>query len=276
MSWMDSASGSSSWHGGGGNAGNNGTSGAGTGGMGGGGSNNSGSRTGGLGGGLSTGNTTYGNTAFGRSGGMAQGYATAKLGGGAGMGPTINTYSNFRTLAGNPMFSGAAQNIAVRAPNANVAAAALAQMQQAAARRIGGLLSDEDVTVGPVDPVLMVDPPVIVPTASFNPYDALTAYDAPYGPEYFSGAGQVGLGRFSTALSQMHQYSGIGRGYPTNLQNQSTSQPTAYVRTNVLGGGGMPGVGMVPSAARWSNDGLRTYGGYGNTGYTHSLTGITN
>lgn len=217
MSWMDSASGSSSWHGGGGNAGNNGTSGAGTGGMGGGGSNNSGSRTGGLGGGLSTGNTIHGNTAFGRSGGMAQGYATAKLGGGAGMGPTTNTYSNFRTLAGNPMFSGAAQNIAVRAPNANVAAAALAQMQQAAARRVGGLLSDEDVTVGPVDPIPVVEPTALVPRA----FPPLAAYKSPFGPEYIAMAGQAGLGNFSANIDDWYNYSGDDRGHSTNFQNQN-------------------------------------------------------
>jgi len=74
MSWMDSASGSSTFHGGGSNASNNGPS---NGGMGGGGSNNSGSKTGGLGGGLTTGKVT-GKTVSGPSGGMAGPQATYK------------------------------------------------------------------------------------------------------------------------------------------------------------------------------------------------------
>lgn len=192
MSWRDSASGSSTFHGGGGYAGNNANVGAGTGagnngGMGGGGSNNSGSRTGGLGGGLSTGNTWHGNTAFGPPGGIANGYATAKLGAGAGTKPTINTYSNFRTVNGDPMFSGAAQNTAIRAPNANMAASALSALQaqaQASAQNVGGLLSDEDEEQPPIDPV--VAPPVTaVPTAAW-PY-ANPAVINPY-PQW-SGAG---------------------------------------------------------------------------------------
>ena len=60
-----------------------------------------GSRTG-----LTTGNTTYGNTAFGRPGGNAVAYGmrdAASLNR-AGMGPTVGSYGNFRTPSGAAMF----------------------------------------------------------------------------------------------------------------------------------------------------------------------------
>lgn len=247
MSWRDSASGSSDWHGGGGTAGNNGPSGAGTGGGnrgGGGDSGNSYSRTGGLGGGLTTGNTIYGNTAFGPSGGNAVGHATAKLGAGAGQGPTTNTYSNFRTPSGAPMFNGAAQNIAIRAPNANVAASALAALQaqaQASAQRVGGLLSDEEVTTAPIDPV---GPVTAVPTAApvvaepwawanpavINPYPQWSGAGSWFaGPNYINAGenGPVWSSSFPT-----RQYKGDKEGTATkgDLPDNINSYGSTYGR----------------------------------------------
>lgn len=128
MSWRDSASGSSSFHGGGGYAGNNGNVGAGTGYGGNGGSNYS--RTGGLGGGLSTGSRWYGNTAYGPAGGGAVGYATARDGGGGyslgGMGPSMRQYSNFRNPDGTPTFTNASGPVTAR--NAGQAAGILSAL----------------------------------------------------------------------------------------------------------------------------------------------------
>lgn len=114
MSWRDSASGSSDWHGGGNSAGNSGPSGAGTGGNYGGSNGNSYSLTGGLGGGVTTGKTWYGNTVFGPAGGIAQGYATVVPGRNFGMGPSNNKYSNFKTTSGAAMFSGGPSSVTAR------------------------------------------------------------------------------------------------------------------------------------------------------------------
>lgn len=289
MSWRDSASGSSDWHGGGGTAGNSGTRGAGTGGNSTGGSNSGTnfSRTGGLGGGLSTGNTIFGNTAFGIPGGLAQGHATAKLGAGAGMGPTTNTYSNFRKPDGTPMFSGSVQGMGIRAPNANVAAAALRALQeqaQAAAQRVGGLLSDEEVTSGPLDPA--IGPVVVEPTTAVPPL-----VNVPYLGGVFNGTLDLGNrivgGPMNFSRSRYGAYANSLYDNPTlgtpGLGSGLNRYPDAAVRNgatyvNVLGGGGMPGLGTVPTAGRWSEEARDTYGGYGRTsdGYSHSFTGIRN
>lgn len=111
MSARDSESGSSNYKGGsaGRGAGGLGNGGVG-GGMGGGGFGGGAGRNGGINSrtGLTGGNTTYGNTAFGRSGGRVSAYGTrdARSLGQAGMGPTVGTFSNFRTPTGQAMFAG--------------------------------------------------------------------------------------------------------------------------------------------------------------------------
>lgn len=168
-------------------AGNNGPSGAGTGGRSGGGrGGDSGSRTGGLGGGLSTGKTWHGNTAFGPSGGMARGYATASLGPGAGMGPSVNRYSNFRTPTGAPMVGGSLQGQPVAARNPQQALGMLQAMAAAAQGATvrptaAGLLSDDDVITGPIE-----EAPIVAPPAPSWPW-ANPAVMNPY-PQW-SGAG---------------------------------------------------------------------------------------
>lgn len=152
MSWMDSASGSSTFHGGGGLSGNNGNVGAGTG-YGGNGGNNY-SSTGGLGGGLSTGNTWHGNTAFGPSGGRVTAYAHMRDGGGMfGMMPTRQTYTNYRNPAGQSI-SGPGKNKGTK--------------DQQTVAPTGGLL-DEEVVVTP--------PP---PPEVFNPYAGFKNYPFPH------------------------------------------------------------------------------------------------
>ena len=73
--------------------------------------------------GLTTGTTWYGNTAFGPAGGMATGYATrdGQSLAGAGMAPTMGTYSNFNTMNGQPMFGGALGGQGFNGMNANQA-----------------------------------------------------------------------------------------------------------------------------------------------------------
>ena len=110
--------------------------------------------------GVTTGKTIYGNTAFGPAGGNATGYAT-RTGNISGTGPSMTTFSNFRTPSGGAMFSGRAGNTPVTARNAQQAAGMLSAMQAAQGRRNGfGMLSGDPVTVGPI-PVR----PRIVPMA---------------------------------------------------------------------------------------------------------------
>jgi hypothetical protein len=220
MSWRDSASGSSSFHGGGGHAGNSGPSGAGTGASRGGGGNNSvGSRTGGLGGGLSTGNTWHGNTAFGVPGGMAQGYATARQGAGAGMGPTVNTYSNFRTPSGAPMFEGSLQGRSVAARMPQQALGMLRAIQasmQAPPSAAGGLLGDGDVVVEPTSDQ-MID---------LRFYDPLSSIRGLMGVPMRTQSAVVG------------GYGVPGYGMAAGMRSPSQTQNA------VVGGYGIPGYGM--------------------------------
>lgn len=123
-------------------------------------SSRAGGRNGGAGLGIQTGSTIYGNTAFGPAGGKAVGYAT-RTGPISGMGPSVGTFSNFRTPSGAPMVGGALQNRAVTARNPQQALGmlqALAGTQRPSTPRVGGLLADEGVTVGEI--------PSIVPTAA--------------------------------------------------------------------------------------------------------------
>jgi len=143
MSARDSESGSSSYKGGSGNAGGLGNGGVG-GGMGGGHRGGGAGYNGGIGSrtGMSTGKDWYGNTAFGRPGGMATGYAMRDAASlrAAGMGPTMGSFGQFRTLQGNAMFPGLNNpGMSMRGMNAQQAAQALAslQQQQMAARQPG-------------------------------------------------------------------------------------------------------------------------------------------
>ena len=96
-----------------------------------------GSRTG-----LTTGTTTYGNTAFGRPGGNAVAYGmrdAASLNR-AGMGPTVGSFSNFRTPSGAAMFGNSpVQGQSFYGMNMGQA---LSQANRAQARQpqVGGLL----------------------------------------------------------------------------------------------------------------------------------------
>lgn len=174
MSARDAESGSSSYKGGSGRAGGLGNGGVG-GGRGGGGMGGGAGRNGGIGNqtGLGTGNNIYGNTAFGRSGGMAQGYATrdaASLAR-AGMGPTLGSYGQFNNLNGSPMFGGSpVQGQSFSGMNAGQAfgqaQAAQAAWQAAQAQPTSappGLLGGTPQVSTPLPPA---DPP---PNFSINP-----------------------------------------------------------------------------------------------------------
>lgn len=240
MSWMDSASGSSTFHGGGDHAGNNGPSGAGTGGRPGNGGNNY-SQTGGLGGGLGTGTTWHGNTAFGPAGGNAVGYVSLKDGGSIfqgqrGMGPSVNTYSNFRKPDGSPMVGGNLQNRPVTARNPQQALAQLQAMQQAqqgTVAQTGGLLDDpgsptQGVTVRP---------------QSLDPFTGMIG----------------GHGIMASNADIDPDWGGPPRNWPT--QNA------------VVGGYGIPGYGLAAGMRTPLGTQNAVVGGYGTPGYGLSSGG---
>lgn len=187
MSWMDSASGSSTFHGGGGLSGNNGNIGAGTGygnngGMGNG--NDRGSRTGGLGGGLSTGNTWYGNTAFGPSGGRVTGFVSLRDGGGL-FDPRGRVPPNVT-------------NTTKQKPNQKPVVVA----------PTGGLL-DEEVAVTPPPP-----PPPAPPPAVFNPYAGFKNY--PFAEPTMAG-GWMGA----------HNWNNFAGNWPGNNNTNVYKDPAA-------------------------------------------------
>lgn len=202
-----SSSGTSRGYGGGaGGLGNGGTGG----GMGGGFAGGGGARNGGIGSrtGLSTGTTTYGNTAFGRPGGMAQGYATrdARSLAAAGMAPTLGTFGQFNTMQGLPVGGGLLGDDTFTAPNASAAyAQAYARWQQ----------MQQPISRPVAQP--QIGQPVVQPAGfqrpAFNPYDALRAYASPYGPEAYAGAGRWGQGRFLNDADAYHNWAGTDRGY---------------------------------------------------------------
>lgn len=248
-------------------------------------SNSSGANMGGLG--VTTGKTIYGNTAFGPAGGMATGYAT-RTGNISGIGPSMTTFSNFRTPSGGAMFSGRAGNTPVTARNAQQAAGMLSAMQRAQGRRNGfGMLSGDPVTTGPVTTPVRSIPltQAMIPALfggltrnRFNPYSALQAYRSPVGPEGWAMAGTGLKNQFET-MDQWHNYMGSDRGYMTS-GGIAAPRPSApnMMNTPVPGGVlGTPGVGMS-GTGNWSNAAKSYYGGYdtGRPRYSNSLTGIRN
>lgn len=166
MSARDSASPAGPGNSGAGGLGNGGLGGGMGGGLGGGGWG------GGMSGntGLGTGNTWYGNTAFGTPGMMASGYAMRDPSSlnAAGMGPMNGQFGQYKTLNGNPMFSGLGNPMAsVNAPNAVAGAGLLQQLQQANVHPlIGKILSGlqppvQQPTVQPASfPVAPAQPPL--------------------------------------------------------------------------------------------------------------------
>lgn len=171
MSARDSESGSSTYKGGSGRAGGLGNGGIG-GGMGGGGNYGGGGgggagRNGGIGSrtGLTGGNTTYGNTAFGRSGGRVAAYGTrdAQSLARAGMAPTVGSFGNFRTPTGQAMFAGSpvqgqsfyGRNMGQALSQAQRAQAAWQQAQSPAS--VPGLLAE------PVPAAVMGEIPAYTP-----------------------------------------------------------------------------------------------------------------
>jgi len=237
--------------------------------------------------GVTTGKTIYGNTAFGPAGGNATGYAT-RTGNISGMGPSMTTFSNFRTPSGAAMFSGRAGNTPVTARNAQQAAGMLSAMQRAqGAPRRGGMLSGEQVEVGPITTPVRGLPltQAMIPALfgglmrnRFNPYSALQAYRSPVGPEGWAMAGTGLKNQFET-MDQWHNYMNSDRGYMTS-GGIAAPRPSApnMMNTPVPGGVlGTPGVGMS-GTGNWSNAAKSYYGGYdtGRPRYSNSLTSIRN
>lgn len=165
--------------------------------------------------GVTTGKTIYGNTAYGPSGGMATGYAT-RSGPISGMGPSVGTYSNFRNLDGSAAIPGAG-NMTAMGRNAFQARSQLQRMY-GGPPRVGGLLSGEEVSVGPVAP-----PRRIVPTAM----------PIPRPPQAITGPWP-------------------GQAINPYIRNMATKYldrlaPTVPSDVNLMGGLGMPGLSFRPA-----------------------------
>lgn len=282
MSARDAESGSSTYKGGSGAAGGLGNGGIG-GGMGGGGNYGGGygggaGRNGGMasGTGLTTGNNIYGNTAFGQAGGFARGYAMrdARSLRNAGMGPSMGSFSNFRTLNGAPMFGGALSGQAFNAPNANAAfGQAMAAYQAMNQPQPAPTPASAPVTQQPLPAI--APPPAPVPPAPpapitqamlpsfFNPpptvppetvpgytppnyYNALTAYKSAYGPEYAALAGAAapgnGIGAWTRNTNYLNNATGYDPGYRADT-NMTTNRGLQAGAGGLVSGGGFGGGG---------------------------------
>lgn len=232
MSFRDAASGSSDWHGGGGNFGNDGggqNGGVGNG-MGGGYTGNSGGG-GGMGGytgntgggtGLTTGTTIYGNTAFGPAGGLANGYATMSQASmnnpNFGMRPMNEMYSDYRNLNGTPAFNGMNPGGGwAYANNAQAGYNHLANLQQQAMHM--GSLSGANTVVSPYSGMVSLPPPSLPPIPTPKP---------PVSTGYYPGAAWGGGGVWGN-ISRPPSYSGApGSTYPkNNMGNTAGYGPTA-------------------------------------------------
>jgi hypothetical protein len=254
MSARDSASGSSTYKGGSGGAG-----GLGNGGIGGG--MSSGSRGGGAGynggagsrTGLTTGNTTYGNTAFGRPGGNAVAYGmrdAASLGR-AGMGPTVGSFGNFRTPSGKAMFGNSpVQGQSFRGMNMGQA---LSQANRAQARQpasVPGLLGGAPVAAAapaysaveqemalPTNPPSFVNNPFIDKPATIGDYvrGVVKSYqdlNAPAAEAWTPAA------PYDPAINSIPGYTNLDRQFRAhNWKNNSANWPTQ----------GVPGTRSMPS-----------------------------
>lgn len=277
MSARDSESGSSTYKGGSGRAGGLGNGGIG-GGMGGGGNYGGGmgggaGRMGGIGArtGLTTGTTTYGNTAFGRPGGNAVAYGmrdAASLNR-AGMGPTVGSYGNFRTPSGAAMFGNSpvqgqsfyGQNMGQALSQANRAQARQPQQQ------VGGLLGGAPLADGaPAYPALeqeMALPTYQDPMAMYTtltpppaaPYNPLGSIQPPAAPV---GAAWTPASTTNPAIQSVPGYANQTRGGAgwrswANDSNNWPKQGVPGTRSSGSTDGGYPSVnprGAYPAGLR--------------------------
>ena len=216
-------------------------------------SNSSGANMGGLG--VTTGKTIYGNTAFGPAGGMATGYAT-RTGNISGIGPSMTTFSNFRTPSGSAMFSGQAGNTPVTARNAQQAAGMLSAMQAAQGRRNGfGMLSGDPVTSRPIPAMTQIPPHLqlsIPPAPSYLPEKSILAnwFNGPRRRSMLGGGGMLGYGYAGIGAgawnpASLSYYGGYRTatppsdpGYRWNDVGGTPSSPTRGTGYGVGGGGG--------------------------------------
>lgn len=146
--------------------------------------------------GLNTGKTWHGNTAFGPAGGVARGYGTRSGSGQLG---------SLRDWNGNPL-AAAQPRTAQPRPDPRVVEP----------YRPPPVTQQPIPPVGPRPPAPAPIPDEIVPGYNpFNAYNALRAYNSPYGPEMVSSAGLHGMNNFnnwSDAYGSGHGYdNGWGR-----------------------------------------------------------------
>ena len=202
-----------------------------------------GSRTG-----LTTGTTTYGNTAFGRPGGNAVAYGmrdAASLNR-AGMGPTVGSFSNFRTPSGAAMFGNSSvQGQSFYGQNMGQA---LSQANRAQARQpqVGGLLGGAPLAAGAPsypaveqemalptyqDPMAMYTTLTPPPAAPYNPLGSIQPPPS-RSPSWFKSYANLNTPGFNYAYDPGQM----------NL-NKITNEPRYTPGPTINNTAGMPGRG---------------------------------
>ena len=229
-----------------------------------------GSRTG-----LTTGTTTYGNTAFGRPGGNAVAYGmrdAASLNR-AGMGPTVGSFSNFRTPSGAAMFGNSSvQGQSFYGQNMGQA---LSQANRAQARQpqVGGLLGGAPLAAGapsypaveqemalPTNQPSFMNNPFIDKPATIADYvrGVVRSYKGLNAPSAAPvGAAWTPADPTNPAIQSVPGYANQQRGFSGhNWQNNSGNWPTQSVpgtRSSGSTDGGYPSVnprGAYPAGLR--------------------------
>lgn len=245
MSARDSESGSSSYRGGSGNAGGLGNGGVG-GGSGGGHRGGGAGYNGGIGSrtGLTSGKDWRGNSAFGRAGGPVQAYGMrdARSLGRAGMGPTVGTYSNFRTPNGAAMFGNSpAQGRGMGFHGMNMGQA-LSQARRADAAWQGASAPEGLLGTTPT-PAAAPSYPAVEQEMALPPYEDVPPEVVP-APEEWTPASPYNPPLKSIPRFTNMQRSQIGR----NFNNDSSRYPRQGVpgvrSTTTIDAGGYPSVGQ--------------------------------
>jgi hypothetical protein len=205
--------------------------------------------------GIKTGNTIYGNTAFGPAGGRAVGYATMTPGRNFGMGPSINTYSNFRTPTGGAMIGGDLQGRPVAARNPQQALGMLQALAGAQRPRVGGLLADEDVAVGDIPSVVPTAAPAAPTDLSWLP-DSLN----------FGWPGQA----VNPGVRGLIPRNAVWPGQATTPRRTALSQPTSGYLTGIQGGRKIPYMTADPPFKNYPQEDASMASGPGSTHHVTS------
>jgi len=221
--------------------------------------------------GLTTGTDIRGNTAFGRAGGDVQAYGMrdARSLAGAGMGPSLGSYGNFRTPTGQPMFAGSpVQGQSFYGMNMGQALSQAHRAQAANRPQVGGILDSTAVPASaetypaveqelamPTNPPSFVSNPFVEKPATIADYvrslvKSYQGLNAP--PAAPVGAAWTPASSTNPPMQSVPGWANVQRGMPgtpgTNWQNNSANWPrqgTPGVRSiNNTDAGGYPSIGQ--------------------------------